>query len=394
MRQTGAADPFAHDRFWHSGIVQSVAPPGVTDLGPGFLAPDLMPVGLLRDAYASALAEYGAACLAYGDNRGARPLRAELAAGLTAGGGSACDPEQLVITAGTSHMLHLLATVLARPGSAVLTDEVCYDLGRRIFADRGLRLRAVPGDSAGMDPAALADALRAPGDVAFIYLNPTFQNPTGLVMPYERRRELLATARQHETLIVEDDAYAGISLDDPPPPPSLAELSGCRGVIRLLTFSKTLAPGLRLGWLQAEHSLVDRLTGDGVFESGGALNHASSFAVLAMLRSGAYARHLTWLRDRLRMQRDALAGSLRAGLGDRLEFDTPRGGFFLWLRCRTGHSEGELLAAAQRAGVRVAAGSRFGPADPPRIRLAYSLNGPSELVSAANRLAAALNEKA
>lgn len=387
-------DPLAHDRFWRNGIVQTVAPADVTDLGPGYLDPDLLPVRMLRNAYRSAMAEFGSACLAYGDNRGTRLLRTELAASVLAGDGPACDPDQLVITAGTSHMLHLLATTFARPGATVLTDEICYDLGRRIFTDCGLRLRGVPGDSAGMDPLALGDALHASGDVAFIYLNPTFQNPTGLVMPRGRRLALVATAQQHGALIVEDDAYAGIALDDSPPPMSLAGLADGRGVIRLLTLSKSLAPGLRLGWLQAEHAVVERLISGGLFVSGGALNHTSSFALLAMLRSGDYDRHLAWLRAQLRARRDALAGGLRSGLSDRFEFVQPRGGFFLWLRCRTGGSEDELLSAADQACVSVAAGSRFGAADTPSIRLSYSLNGPAELSHAAGRLATALNRMA
>jgi 2-aminoadipate transaminase len=391
LRPADTADPLAHDRCWLPGTVQGVAPPGVIDLGPGYLDPLLLPVGLLRDAYGSALQEFGSASLAYGDNRGAWPLRSELAASELAGRRAPCTPEQLVITAGTSQMLHLLAVTFARPGATVMVDEVSYDLGRRVFVDCGLRLREVPGDRAGMDPAALRDALRAHGDVAFIYLNPSFHNPTGTVVPLGRRLELLAVAREHEALIVEDDAYAGLALDEPGPPDSLAELSGFLGVIRLLTFSKTLAPGLRLGWLQADHAVTERLAGCGVLSSGGALNHTTSLAVLMLLRSGAYGRHVDWLRDRLRERRDALVAALRGSLpGDRFRFAVPGGGFFVWLRCGTGETEKELLATAARAGVWVAGGSRFGTTGEPSIRLSYSLNGPAELTHAAHRLAAAL----
>lgn len=384
------ADPLAHDRLWCAGTVQAVAPPGVVDLGPGYLDPALLPVSLLRDAYSSALSEFGSASLAYGENRGALSLRTALAARATASGGTGCTPEQLVITAGTSHMLHLLATAFAQPRSVVLIDSLCYDLGRRIFTDCGLRLREVPGDSAGMDPKALGEALRDTDLVAFIYQNPTFQNPTGLVVSAERRRELLAVAREHGTLIVEDDAYAELTLDCPGPPSSLAELSGYRGVIRLLTFSKTLAPGLRLGWLQADRAVTERLVRRGLFASGGALNHTTSLAVLAMLRSGAYNRHLAWLRVQLRTRRDALTGALGESLSDRFGFVPPGGGFFLWLRC-DGAAEDDLLSAARRAGVRVTAGSQFGAAGFASIRLSYSLNGPAKLSDAARRLATELN---
>lgn len=384
MRESGTADPLAHDRFWRNGTVQAVALPGVTDLGPGYLGPGLLPVSLLRDAYDSALSEYGSAGLAYGDNRGALSLRNELA-------GASCDPDQLVITAGSSHTLYLLATMFARPGAVILVDTVCYDLGRRIFTDCGLRLREVPGDSAGMDPEALAEALRIPDTAAFVYLNPTFHNPTGRIIPLQRRLELLAVAREHDTLIVEDDAYVELMLGCQDPPSSLAELSGYQGVIRLLTFSKSLAPGLRLGWLQAEHAVTDRLVSHGLFASGGALNHTTSLAVLAMLRSGAYSSHLAWLREQLRARRDAIVAGLQDSLGEHFRFVPPSGGFFVWLTCRAGVGEDSLLSAARRAGVRVSAGSPFGTPGQTSIRLSYSLNGPAELDRAARRLASAFN---
>jgi 2-aminoadipate transaminase len=392
MTQGGAAGPLSHDRFWLTGIVQSLPPDGVLDLGPGYLDPALLPVDLLKDAYSTAMSEFGSAMLGYGDNRGALPLRAALAARTEEGGGQACGPEHVVITAGTSQALHLIATTFAAAGDVVVVDQTSYDLGRRIFTDSGLRLREVPADESGMDPAALDAVLGAAGAAtAFIYLNPTFHNPTGLVIPTARRRELLTVAAGHKTLIVEDDAYAELTLTSGPVPGSLADLADFRGVIRLRTFSKSLAPGLRLGWLQAEEKITDRLTSRGIFESGGSPNHTSSLAVLAMLQGDGYFRHLHWLRDQLRARRDALAGALSSGPSDRFEFTVPGGGFFIWLRARNPQSEAEMLAAARRAGVRVAGGSRFGHPSQPSLRLAYSFLSPGALAFAGRQLADALN---
>jgi enduracididine biosynthesis enzyme MppQ len=370
--------------------VQAVSPPGVLDLGPGYLEPALLPVDLLRDAYVAALAEFGSAALSYGANRGAYALRNALAARAAGTNGQLCGPDNVLVTGGISQALQVIATMLAKPGQVVLVDQTSYDFGRRIITDCGLRLREVPGDSAGMDPQALIDAVTAEraagGQPAFVYLNPTFHNPTGLVVPAARRHDLVSAAAQQEVLIVEDGAYSELGLDQTATPVSFAELAAFRGVIRLHSFAKTLAPGLRLGWLLADPSLVDRLAGHGLFVSGGCVNHVSSLAATVLLLSGNYDRHLRWLKSQLKVRRDTLVGSLRDHLDERVEFVAPGGGFFLWLTFNDHHQEPDLLAAAQRAGVAVAAGSRFGTIPRPSLRLAYSFNSPERLADAASRL--------
>lgn len=361
---------------WRAGIVQGVVPDGVDDLGPGYLDPELLPVTLLHDAYARALAEFGPAALAYGDDRGALPLR-ELIATRTG-----ADPDHVVVTAGTSHALHLLATTLARPGDVVAADEIGYDLGRRIFADCGLRVRPITGDASGMTPEALHRAL-SQQRAAFVYLTPTFHNPTGHVVPEQRRRELLDVAAAHGTLIVEDDAYAELALRGPAVPPTFAQLAGHCGVVRLGTFSKTLAPGLRLGWLETEPAFADRLVAHGLFASGGALNHTTSLAVTVLLRNGDYDRRLTDLRAGLLTRQEALVSALPWPV------DVPSGGFFLWLRF-PGARERDLLRAADEARVRIAAGSRFGAVGQAAVRLACSATSPDRLRAAAARFAAHL----
>ncbi|MGY1438148.1 aminotransferase class I/II-fold pyridoxal phosphate-dependent enzyme [Streptomyces reniochalinae] len=168
------------------------------------------------------------------------------------------------------------------------TEELCYDLGRRIFRDCRLRLGTVTTDAAGMLPDALDHALTRAADAdartAFVYLTPTHHNPTGRTMPTARRRSLLEVAARHELLIVEDDAYAELPLTEGrTPPPSLAALAGYRRVIRLCSFSKTLGPGLRVGWLLTDRALAVRLASHGLFVSGGSLNHTTSLAVSTLL---------------------------------------------------------------------------------------------------------------
>jgi enduracididine biosynthesis enzyme MppQ len=381
------------------GIVQDVVPAGVIDLGPGYPDPDLLPTAMLRQAYGTALGEYGPAALAYGHNTGPLPLREALADRARRADGHPCEPDNVLITAGTSQALHLLSGVLGSPGGVVLADQYSYDLGRQIFTDSGLRVRTVAMDADGMNPLALREAVlaeRAAGArIAFVYLNPTHHNPTGIVVPLARRRELLDLTEQYGLMVVEDDAYGELALDSGElPPPSLAALAGYRGVLKLGTFAKTLAPGLRLGWLLGEPALVRRIGAHGLLVSGGSLNHTTSLAVATTLLDGSYGQHLEQVRGELRRRRDTLAASLKDALGPRIEYRVPPGGFFLWLGPAYDPERGELkeadlAAAAELAGVRLAAGSRFGSGARPRLRLAYSLNPPELLTEAAHRLAAA-----
>ncbi|MFI9555140.1 PLP-dependent aminotransferase family protein [Nonomuraea endophytica] len=363
--------------YWRTGIVQDVAPPGITDLAPGYLDPALLPVDLLAAAYDKAFSRYGPAALSYGENQGVQPLREALAER------AGCGPEHILITAGTSHALHMLATTLAEPGDVVLCEPTAYDYGKQIFTDRGLRLAPFAADDAGPEPDALAAAIRrhrAVGRrIAFAYLIPTFHNPTGRLVGEERRLALLDVAREHDVLVVEDDAYAELCLDELAMPKPMAALAGYEGVVRLCSFAKTLGPGLRLGWMLAAPAMVASAAASGLLSSGGGLNHLASLAVTTLIEDGGYDARLTMLRKELGARRDALV----KGLGTACFARPPHGGFFLWVR---GASEEHMLAAAARAKIRVAAGSRFGRPPTPAVRLSYSFNPPDTLFQAGRRL--------
>jgi hypothetical protein len=255
---------------WVDGIVQVAEPHGVIDLGPGHLDPALLPTELLRQAYADAFDDYGPAGLTYGDNQGPLPLREGLAKRITAADGVPCHADQVVITAGTSTTLDLLARWARPSADTVLADELAYDYGMRVFTERGLNDVRVPADAAGMIPAALDEALRRhhTARIAFLYLLPTFHNLTGLVMPHERRTALIKIARKHGLPVVEDDAYADIKFGSPPPT-SVAGLAQYQNTIRLGTFSKSLALGLRLGWLATNLTTAADFATSATFSSGG-----------------------------------------------------------------------------------------------------------------------------
>jgi enduracididine biosynthesis enzyme MppQ len=384
--------------LWPPGVVQFVPRPGIIDVGPGYLDPSLLPVDALREGLDAATAAYGPAILAYGANAGPRPLRAHLAERQARWDGSPYGPEHVVITGGTSQMLDHLTGTLAAPGDVVLAEGPSYNWGCGIFRDHDLRVVRLAEDDAGIDPDAMArrvdEERRAGRRVAFAYLIPTFHNPTGRVMSHERRLRLLEVAGAYRLPIVEDNAYRDIVLDEAPPP-SLLSLSGYQGVIQLSSFSKCLAPGLRLGWLSADAGTVERLEASNLLISGGCLNHLVALAVLQLTESGWLDRHVIGLRRALAARRDALVAGLREHLPSDFRFHVPRGGFFVWLELPEGVEEATLRDAAERRGVSFAPGSAFEPPEGTRAaRLSFSLHPPETLRTAAERLGTAVRDLA
>ncbi|HEX5403641.1 MAG TPA: aminotransferase class I/II-fold pyridoxal phosphate-dependent enzyme [Pseudonocardiaceae bacterium] len=381
----------AGGRWWIPGVVQCPDRAGIVNLGPGYLDPALLPTEALRAAYVSALTEYGPAALAYGENQGPLPLRTALANRITGVDGVPCSADQLVITAGTSSVLDLLARS-ATEHATVFVEELSYDLGVEIFRARGLSIRRIPADEHGMVPDALAQAISDGGPAAFVYVVPTFHNPTGRVVPSDRRLALVAVAQRYGVTVIEDDAYADVFLEQDVVPRSVAGSAGYAGVVRLGSFSKSLAPGLRLGWLAADTATASALADSAMYVSGGGMNHLAAMAVTTLIESGGYERHVSHLRDQLRRRRDALVDTLRGELD--FSVPCPAGGFFVWLRPPDRCAESDLVAAGERIGVPVAAGSRFGHAGGPAIRLAFSFHPPDRLADAATRLAASWRSRA
>ncbi|MFJ4940813.1 aminotransferase class I/II-fold pyridoxal phosphate-dependent enzyme [Streptomyces pseudovenezuelae] len=373
-----------------------MAPTGFLDLGPGYLDPELVPTDAIGRAYSAALARYGDTALAYGHNQGALPYRAELARHLTRTDAEPWTPAHLLTTSGTSQALDTLASALSRPEDVVLTEATTYDLALNIFRDHGLTVSAVACDAEGPDPEALertVASVRASGRrVAFAYLIPTFHNPTARLIPTARRNDLVVAAHRQNLLIVEDDAYADLSLDGAETPPSLTALAQWDGALRLGTFSKTLAPGMRLGWLGGSPALCRQLADRGVAHSGGSPSHFTALAVAELMHDRSYVEHLQRLRPRLAHRRDALSATLRERLRPDFTVRPVRGGLFTWVELPSWLSEQEAVARASAVGVLVQPGSRFGSREP-AVRLAHSAHPPSRLLSAAADLVGVWNQK-
>ncbi len=376
-------------------IVQIVHQPGVLDLGWGHPDPALLPVGGLRDAVGAALDRYGAAALAYGNQQGPGPLLRWLIDYICKREGRAPAAAEIIITGGISHALDQVCTLLTRPGDTVLVEQPTYHLAVRILREHPLDLVAVPSDASGLRPEAVADtiaSLRREGRTPrFLYTVPTFNNPTGVSLSAERRRTLIDVAVAAGLTIVEDDAYRELAYDGPAPP-SLWSLAPTGTVIRLGSFAKAVAPGLRLGYLTAAAATVERIRGGGVLDSGDGINHFTANTVAAFCEDGGFVAQGDHLRAAYRARRDALAAALTEHLSPDWQWALPAGGFFIWVRLPEGRDAAALLPRAVAAGVGYAPGQRFhlDGGGERFLRLAFGLYEEAELTEAARRLGTVL----
>jgi DNA-binding transcriptional MocR family regulator len=364
--------------------VQFRSRPAIIDLSWGHPRPDLLPVDDWAEAYGTAIRRYRSAALTYGRGQGPGPMIDWLCAHLAVTDPPGPRPAEVFITAGASHALELSCSLLIRPGDPILVDAPTYHLGLRILADHGGPLIPVPTDADGIDPAATRELIgelsRSGRPPKLLYLVPTHGNPTGRSLCVARRTALIEALG--DLPVIEDDTYRELSYDGPAPP-SLFALSGGT-VIRIGSFAKTVAPGLRLGWLTARPDLVAALTRRGYVDSGGGVNHATA---LAMTTFG-YGRHVERIRQAYAGQRDALVSAVAAALPD-ASFAVPAGGWFLWLRLPPGLDTARLLPAAEAAGVSYVPGDRFyvTDADSRRLRLSFSMLDASALRAGVHRLA-------
>jgi len=377
-------------------IVQFHAAADTIDLGWGHPHPAALPVDGWAEATHSALRRYGGAMLTYGHAPGPGPLIEWLCHRLAEVDAVAPDPAQLFVTAGASHALELVTSLLCRPGDVVLVDSPTYHLALRVIADHRVDIVPAPTGADGIDPAATADLVRAllrqGRRVPMLYLVPTFNNPTGRCLPPAVRADLVESARRTGVTLVEDDTYRELAYSAPAPP-SLFSLAETGTVVRIGSFAKSVAPGLRLGWVTAATPVVRALTARGYVDSGGGVNHASALALAEFAALGLYQRHVEALRARYRGQRDALVAAVRRQL-PQAEFTVPAGGWFLWLRLPEEAAGTRLLPYARRAGVSYLPGRQFHVADTGHryLRLSFSLFDPETLAEGARRLGAAYRD--
>lgn len=345
-------------------ILKVTERPGIISFAGGLPSPRTFPVDAFAAACEQVLRKDGPAALQYAASEGYRPLRESVARMLPWG----VDPEQVLITTGSQQGLDLVAKVLVDHGSRVLVETPTYLGALQAFAPMEPEVVGVPGDAEGLDVAELA-RLR-PG-ARFLYLLPNFQNPSGRTMGEARRAALAQAARELALPVVEDNPYGDLWFDQPPPP-SIASRNP-EGTIYLGSFSKVLAPGLRLGFLVAPAAVFPKL----LQAKQAADLHSPSFnqrMVSEVLQDGFLDRHVPTIRALYHAQRDAMVAALEREMkGLDMRWNVPEGGMFLWARLPAGLDAVQLLPLAVERGVAFVPGAPFypGEADPRTLRLSF-----------------------
>ncbi len=364
-------------------------PAGTLVLAKGAPDPRLVPVAQLARAYRRALARHGVALLGYGDPRGHLRLRLALSEMLSTTRGIPVGPEDVLVTRGSQMALDLVARALLSPGDAVVVEALGNRPAWTAFRLAGAELLPVPVDGAGLDVSALA-RLAERRRIRAVYVTPHHQFPTTAVMPATRRMQLLQLARSQRMAVIEDDYDHDFHYDGRPILPLAARDQG--GVVVYVgTLSKVLAPGLRMGYLAAPQSVLDRVRPlRQVADLQGDLAHEC--AVAELFEDGDLMRHVRRMRRVYRARRDALVEALRRRLTGVVEFNVPAGGMALWARVCP---EVDVETWARRAlsqGVAFVGGRfyDFDGAALQAVRLGFSPLEEQELDEAVKRMAAAL----
>ena len=298
----------------------------------------------------------------YGDEQGNPQLIEFLVERLNRAEGLGISRDNLMIIGGSTWGMDMVCDQLTRAGDVVLVDAPSYRDALHIFRDHHLDIRDLPIDDDGVIVEDMARALRSLADEGrapkFYYVVPNFQNPSGITMPAARRRDIIELSRRYSFAIVEDDVYHDIRFDEKLPP-SFYALAGGENVLRTGTFSKTLAPGLRLGWLIASAERIAGFTGSGVLTMGGGANPFTAAIVAEYCRSGEWAAHVRWLRGQYRRRRDIALAALDAAMPAGVSYTRPSGGYFIWLRLPSAVRVADLAERARHENVYFAPGTGF-----------------------------------
>lgn len=352
--------------------------PGIISFAGGFPDSAMFDVDGIREAANRALADEPGAALQYGATEGYQPLREQLAAFMASKGAQALAPDNLIVTTGSQQALDLLGKTLISPGDKVIVEGPTFLATIQCFRLYGAELISAPIDGNGVKTDEL-ERLIAEHKPKFVYLIPTFGNPSGAMLSAERRQAVLEMAVRHNTLIVEDDPYGDLYFGDAPPPSLLNLSASVPGSRELLvhcgSLSKVLSPGLRVGWMIAPAELLAKATMCKQFSDA----HTSTFAqatAAQYLKAGRMPATLARVRQVYAERAQAMGDALRKELGEAIDFVQPQGGLFVWARLTgAGGKVADGNVFAKRAidkGVAFVPGTPFFCANPDHATLRLS----------------------
>jgi len=372
--------------------------PGIISFAGGFPDSAMFDVDGIREATEAALAKDPGAALQYGATEGFNPLREQLAQFMASKGAKDVAADQLIVTTGSQQALDLLGKTLISPGDKVIVEGPTFLATIQCFRLYGADLVSAPVDGDGVQTDTL-EALIAEHKPKFVYLIPTFGNPSGAMLSAERRRRVLEMAVKHNTLIVEDDPYGDLYFGEAPPPSLLAmshEVPGSRELlVHCGSLSKVLSPGLRVGWMIGPAELLAKATMCKQFSDA----HTSTFAqatAAEYLKAGRMPATLAKVRSVYAQRARTMGDALRRELGDAVRFVQPQGGLFVWARLTGAGGKvtdgNEYAKRAIEQGVAFVPGAPFFCANPDHatFRLSFATAPEDKILEGVARLAKAL----
>ena len=351
---------------------------GYIRIGTGELSPDLYPKELVRDILNKLPDRIHS--LNYLGTLGLPELREELCTYLEREQGIRTSPDNILITSGSLQALQLISICMLKRGATVYTEAPTYLKSLQVFQSAGMNMAGLPMDEEGMRYGSLRGK-----DLkdSIVYTIPSFHNPTGQVMSLKRRINLLSFLSEKHIPLIEDDAYGALWIDEKPPA-SIKSLDEGGNVLYLGTLSKTMAPGLRIGWVVGPEAVVYRL-GDVKMQTDYGSSSVSQWVATELLNNPEYSAYLKELREQLRFRRDLADQALREFFGDLKEsgsaatWDIPGGGFYIWLRFAGKLPMDKIFYEALHRGVLFNPGNVYDYAENNAIRVSYAWAAPEEL---------------
>ncbi|MEG6584277.1 MocR-like pyridoxine biosynthesis transcription factor PdxR [Dendrosporobacter sp. 1207_IL3150] len=357
-------------------MVASPTAENAISLAAGMPDPALYPLDIIESAFKRSNYQLNAADFGHIHTEGYQPLRHSLSKWLVKTGVPS-RPDNLLIVSGSQQGLYLIVKTFIEPRDYIVVESPTYLGAIQAFESAGARVLCLPQTN-GYDLSMLEDYLVRYRPKLF-YTIPTFQNPTGRVASLRERQDLIRLASRHRLVIIEDDPYSQLYYNQQPPP-TLKALDTYGGVIYLGTFSKILFPGLRIGWVNAPHSVINRLAQEKQYIDLHSNNIAQTF-LNTFLEEDYLPGHLNTVRTEYKKRRDTMANALKRYCGDYVNFELSEGGFYLWCTIAPPASPTELLRQSTAAGVSFVPGEAFytNGAISREIRLCFATHNESRL---------------
>ena len=375
--------------------VQAAGPPGSISFVYGLPDPETFPLRELHAAFEFVLKEKGELALQYGPNQGYGPLIDYLRERIRREEGQVLERPQIMLSGGASQALDHCCSLFARSGDLIIVEAPSYHESLMLFKNHGLSACAIPVDEDGMNTKLLEvrlNDLRVRGiKPSFIYTIPTYQNPSGITLSGKRRKALLKIANERDVLIIEDDVYCDLAYEDTKIP-TLFSLDEEKRVIRFGSFSKIIAPGLRLGWIMGPEKMIRSLIRSGLRSMGGGANPLSAIAMAAYCQKGLLEPHIVLLKRVYKERRDVLLAALESTMPTGVSWTKPAGGFFVWITLPPGRKSEDVKQAAKVKKIFFLAGDPFFAEQPSaqHLRLAFSYVPPDKIQEGIKKLAAIL----